>query len=330
MRAQQPMPMHDVEAAWRFLLVNWIFVGAMGVVLAVSLAMTNFSLELTGLAISVAYVGLYAGFAHANAVSPKRRDPQVMFVLGGTAQIVLITAVMTPLTYVAASADLPMQDANLLAIDRALGFDWGAYVRYVDDHPALAAWVNYGYTMIRWPIFAIPVVLAATHRYRRIEEFTFAFGVALIVTTIISGLVPAIGVFQQIGLDPISIKNLNLQPYLDQLRDLPPTRDGALRHLDLLGLGGIVTFPSFHAASAVLYAWALWPVRWMRPIVVLAFTAMLAATPINGGHYLVDIIAGTAIAVLAIVAARRAGRVIARWQAGSATGELVPAAVPAE
>jgi hypothetical protein len=80
----------------------------------------------------------------------------------------------------------------------------------------------------------------------------------------------------------------------------------------------------------VLYAWALWPVRWMRPIVVLAFTAMLAATPINGGHYLIDIIAGTAIAVLAIVAARRAGRVIARWQVRSATGELVPAAVPAE
>jgi hypothetical protein len=184
--------MPDVEAAWRFLLVNWIFVGAMGVVLALCLAFTNFSLELTGLAISVGYVGLYAGFAHANAISPKRRDPQVMFVLGGTAQIVLITAVMTPLTYVAASANLPMQDANLLAIDRALGFDWGAYVRYVDDHPALAAWVNYGYTMIRWPIFAIPVVLAATHRYRRIEEFTFAFGVALIVTTIISGLVPAI------------------------------------------------------------------------------------------------------------------------------------------
>jgi len=253
MQAQQPMP--DVEAAWRFLLVNWIFVGCMGVVLALSLAFTNFSLELTGLAISIAYVGLYAGFAHANAVSPKRRDPQVMFVLGGTAQIVLITAVMTPLTYVAASANLPMQDANLLAIDRALGFDWGAYVRYVDDHPALAAWLNYGYTMIRWPIFAIPVVLAATHRYQRIEEFTFAFGLALIVTTIISGLVPAIGVFHQIGLDPISVKHLNLQPYLEQLRDLPPTRDGVLRHLDLLGLGGIVTFPSFHAASAVLYAW---------------------------------------------------------------------------
>ena len=44
MQAQQPMPMPDVEAAWRFLLVNWIFVGAMGVVLALSLVFTNFSL----------------------------------------------------------------------------------------------------------------------------------------------------------------------------------------------------------------------------------------------------------------------------------------------
>jgi hypothetical protein len=328
MQAQQPQATTDVEAAWRFLLVNWIFVGTMGAVLALSLAFTNFSLELTGLAISICYVGLYAGFAHANACSPKRRDPQVMFVLGGTAQIVLITAVMTPMTYVAASANLPMQDANLLAVDRALGFDWAAYVRYVDDHPMLAGWVNYGYTMIRWPIFAIPVVLAVKHRYDRIEEFVFAFGLALIATTIVSGLVPAIGVFQQVGFDPASVKNLNLQPYLDQLRDLPLTRAGTLRHLDLLGLGGIVTFPSFHAASAVLYAWALWPMKWMRPIVVVAFGAMLAATPINGGHYLIDIIAGSVVAVLSIVAALSLGRATARWQVDGATGELVPVPVP--
>src|SRR5580658_2632640 len=108
MRDHQPTTLPDVDAAWRFLLVNWIFVGLMGAVLALSLVITDFSLELTGLAIAVGYVGLYAGFAHANACSPQRRDPQVMFVLGGTAQLVLITAVMTPLTYVAASGNLPM------------------------------------------------------------------------------------------------------------------------------------------------------------------------------------------------------------------------------
>ena len=90
---------------------------------------------MSGLAVSLGFVAIYAGFAYANARSPVRRDPQVMFVLGSTAQIVLVTVVMSPLTYVAAAANFPLQDANLLAIDRALGLDWAAYVAFVNDAP---------------------------------------------------------------------------------------------------------------------------------------------------------------------------------------------------
>jgi PAP2 superfamily len=320
----------DVEAAWRFFQFNWIVVGAMAGILAFSLAVTDFSIGLTGLLVAIGYVALYAGFAHANARSPARRDPQVMFVLGGSAQIAMATAALAPLTYVAAATNFPMQDATLLALDHALGLDWTAYANFVNGNPQLASWLNCGYGMIGWPIFAIPVILAATRRYGRIEEFTFAFTVALAATAIISGLVPAIGVYHQIGLDPASLSNIDPRAYLDQLRDLPPTRAGALRHLELLGLGGIVTFPSFHAASAILYGWALWPVRLMRPIVLIANGAMLAATPLNGGHYFVDVFAGVAIAALAIVAARRVGATIARRRGGLALPAPIPAMVPAE
>lgn len=320
----------DVDGAWRYFLVNWLGIGVMGATLAVGLLFSNFSIELSGLAISVGYVGLYGGFAHANACSSLRRDPQVMFVLGGIAQLVLITAIMAPLTYVAASTDLPMRDADLFAVDRLLGFNWAAYVDFVEAHPTFAAFLNVGYNMIRWPIFAIPVVLAAIGAYRRIEEFTFAFGAALAVTTVLSALVPAIGVYQQIGLDPGTLQHVNPGAYLDQLRDLPATRAGTLRHLELLGLGGIVTFPSFHAASVVLYVWALWPVRWFRPVVLLVNGLMLAATPVNGGHYFVDLIAGMAIAVLAIVAARQVGRFFVGRQLSFALPAPEPVAVPAE
>ena len=66
---------------------------------------------------------------------------------------------------------------------------------------------------------------------------------------------------------------------------------------------------------------------------------MLAATPINGGHYFIDLIAGIFIAVFAIMAARSAGHVIARREAGLAlpaplggamSEEPLGAAVPAE
>jgi len=314
----------EVESAWRFSALNWALGGAMVAALAVSLALTDFSLALPGLAVAAGYIAVYGGFAHANARSPRRRDPQVMFILAPMAQIVLFAAAMTPLTYVAAAINVPIQDANLLALDRALGLDFAAFARYVDDRPLTAIWLGIGYNMIRWPVTAIPVVLAAIGRFRRIEEFVFAFGLSLVVTTIISGLVPAIGAYQQIGLDPATLKHLDPGGYFQQLHDLPPARDGTLRHLDLLGLAGIVTFPSFHAASAVLYAWALWPSRLFRPIGLIANGAMLIATPVVGGHYFVDVFAGIAAAVAAIMVARAVGKRIAGPQADAvATAPIV-------
>jgi membrane-associated phospholipid phosphatase len=306
------MDEHDVAAGWRRLQRNWIPIAIMSAALVLGVALTGFSIEPWGLAASLGFVALYAGFAYANAHSPSRRDPQVIFVLGSTAQIVLVTVVMSPLTYVAAATGLPLRDAELLALDRALGLDWAAYVGFVNDHPALSAWLDYGYSMIRWPLFAIPVVLTAARRYGRLQDFTLAFALALMATTIVSALVPAVGVYQQIGLDPSALAHINPQAYLDQVRDLEPVRTGALRQIDLFGLAGIVTFPSFHAASAVLYAWALWPVRWMRPIALAANAAMMASTPIDGGHYFSDLLAGVAVALAAIVVAVRLGRAPAR------------------
>jgi hypothetical protein len=305
------MQRQDAEQAWFYFQVTWIPIALMAVTLSAGLAITNFRIGLVGLAVTLGFVATYAGFAYANARSPVRRDPQVMFCLGATAQIVLITALMTPLTYVAGAANFPLQDANLLAIDRALGFDWMAYADYVNDRPLLASWLGYGYMMIRWPIFAIPAVLAGVYLFRRLQEFTFAFAFALMITTAISVFVPAIGVYQHIGLDPLKLASVDSRAYLDFLRDFIPVREGQMRTLDLLNLAGIVYFPSFHAGSAVLYAWALWPVRWIRPFALLANGAMIAATPVNGAHYFIDIIAGIALAVLSIIAAKALSRRLA-------------------
>ncbi len=84
-------------------------------------------IELSGLAIAVRLRrNLQPALRMPMPARRARRDPQVMFVLGATAQLILITAVMTPLTYVAAATICRMQDANLSPIDRALGFDWRA------------------------------------------------------------------------------------------------------------------------------------------------------------------------------------------------------------
>jgi membrane-associated phospholipid phosphatase len=235
----------------------------------------------------------------------------VIFILGSTGQIILIPVLMTPMTYVAASANFPLVDAPLMALDRALGLDWMAQFNFIYSHHALLYCTVLAYGMIDWQVFGVPIVLGATRRYRRLQEFTLAFAIALAVTTAISAFTPAMGTydFLHVTTDP---SVFTPGAYLDQLKDLPMVRDGSLRHLELMKLTGIVTFPSFHAAAATLYLWALWPVRWFRPIAVVANVAMLLATPLGGGHYFVDVFAGIAVAAAAIMAAQWIAGLLAR------------------
>jgi membrane-associated phospholipid phosphatase len=62
---------------------------------------------------------------------------------------------------------------------------------------------------------------------------------------------------------------------------------------------GLITFPSFHAAMAVLFALAAWSHPWLRWPFALLNAIMLVATITHGGHYLVDVLAGCAIALVA-------------------------------
>ena len=329
------MTTRDAVIAWRLFGLNWVALALMCVAFLLVVTISNFSFEPVGLSICLAVIALYAGLAYLNARLPQRRNAMVVFTLGATAQLALVIVIMGPLTYLAAAANFPMQDANLHALDLMLSLDWRAYLDFVNAHPLLGAWLSAAYSMIKWPLLAIPVVLAMAGKFRRLQQFTLAFSLALIVTTIVSALVPAIGTYYQLGLSAADYPNLYPRAYLDQLRDLPLVRDGTLRHLDLFALAGIVTFPSFHAASAVLYAWAFWGVRWARPIGIIVNGAMLAGTPIDGGHYFVDLIGGIAVSVLALAVAHEASHAIEKGlnASGIATTpspdlKTVPAAPP--
>ena len=68
---------------------------------------------------------------------------------------------------------------------------------------------------------------------------------------------------------------------------------------------GIIQFPSYHAAGAVLlsYAVAGFP-RWIVvPTIIVETVLIVSAIPI-GGHHLVDVLAGAALAIASIALAR--------------------------
>lgn len=319
--------MTDAHAAWRLFTLTWIPVAALALALALGLALTGFSIKPQSAMFPACSALLFAAICYGS-VWLSGRYQRVSFVFGSATQLVVITLLITPLTYIAAAASMPLQDANLAALDRMLGLDWRGYVAFVNRSPQLSAFFALGYGMISWPIFFIPVLLAMQRHFGRLQQFTLAFLLTLIATTVISTLVPALGAYHQLGIRPEDYSHFPPLGYLDQLRDFPLVRDGSLRDLDLMRLVGIITFPSFHSAACVLYIWVFWPIWWMRPAAVIVESAMLLATPVGGGHYFVDVFAGIGIAALAIAAARSISERVTR---GVAPAMVLPeAAVAAE
>jgi hypothetical protein len=302
---RQPHQRHEAEAsvAWKQFRFNWLLIAILLAIFDLCLLLTDFRIRPLGYFITLAIAGVYGICGYYVARSSRNR-PRVFSTLTAFAQTTLALAVLTSLSYIATAANFPLRDAQLLAIDRALGFDFRAVLSFVNDRAWLIAIMAFGYNAISWPIWLVMFGLPLAGHYQRTAEYISALLLALAVTTCITIVVPAIGVYQAMGAFASDFPNINPQIYYGTLTEIPALRTGVIRTLDLDHLKGVVTFPSFHAAMAVLCSWGLWPLRWMRPFNLAVNGAMLVATPIGGGHYLVDVLAGVMVAIGAIFAAR--------------------------
>jgi membrane-associated phospholipid phosphatase len=224
------------------------------------------------------------------------------------AQFISIIVLFTSLGYVAAAANLPMQEDSLLAFDRMLKFDFRTYLGVVNDQLMLRWAFTQTYGSIHRQLVILILILPLFGHHRRAAEFALAFAIGLIVTTVISTLMPAMGAYHALGIVPADHPNIEPAVYYGTLKELPLLRDGTTRLLNAYLLGSVLTFPSFHAILAVLYAWALWPFRWLRIIGLLWNAVMVAATPIGGGHFLADVASGLVVGVVAIYSVHRIAR----------------------
>ena len=78
----------------------------------------------------------------------------------------------------------------------------------------------------------------------------------------------------------------------------PRLRSGSATSLGYLG---IVSFPSFHTAMAILFAVAHRDIWWSFPIFLILNVLMLITIPYSGNHYLIDVIGGAVIAACAFI-----------------------------
>lgn len=279
----------------------WLLILAVAILTAAWMRAAGLALEAaSALLPAAACVGLEA---LATFYATRRPDPRLAVSLSCAAQILGFSTCAALLSYAVAATGGPLRDDTFLALDRALGLDWTAYLRGLNDRPGLGAVLTLAYRTLMPQMILVVVVLGFGGRLAAAREFVLAFVIAGVVTVLLSGLLPAIGTYGHLGLRPEDFPRLHPAAPYAHIADLTGLRDGTLRVVSLDRMEGIITFPSFHTALGVLfirYFWMSTITRW--PGVVLN-ALMIAATPIDGGHYVVDVGAGAVIAVLAIGAA---------------------------
>jgi PAP2 superfamily len=244
-----PFDDHEAAAVWRLFTFNWRLLATFTGVFIASLVATEFYIRPSGYLVAFATAALYWQFGLLNAKSKARRNPKVSYCLIATAQIIMAMSVMTPLTYIATSIDLPLWDETLLAWDRALGLDFRHYLDFVNDHPQVISVLAAGYRSITWQIIGIMIVLPLAGQYRRSGEAICAFALALFATTFVSAIVPVIGIYGTLGLTASDLPYFEPQGYYDTLRDASLVRAGSLhaasarRRLDVSELSRGISGP---------------------------------------------------------------------------------------
>jgi hypothetical protein len=200
------------------------------------------------------------------------------------------------LSYIAARTPMPLADALFARADRALGFDWPAWYAVVRSHPRLETAFAVAYASMSPQTVAAVIGFALLGQRRRGDEAIWALALSIIPTLAISAVLPAEGAWAHFGFaagdPPVSLEQF-LALRADRLHMLNPA-----------DLGGIITFPSYHAVWAILVPWLLRGTPFFVPALLLDATMMAAAVS-EGGHYLVDLFGGTAVAALAILIIRR-------------------------
>ncbi len=235
----------------------------------------------------------------------RRRDGRIALTLVTFAQLTAFTIVAELLSYALASAGGPLWDARLYAADRSLGLDWRAYLGFVDARPWLGTAFHLAYLSLFPQIVLTVLGLGLAGKARALQAFAAALMLSCLVCLIVSALMPAFANFVYLGLTPADFPNLRPAASFVHVAALEGLRSGAITALSLRDSQGIITFPSFHAALAVIFALSVRRVRGVRWLSLGLNALVVLATPIDGGHYFVDVLAGVAIALAAFWAASR-------------------------
>lgn len=216
-----------------------------------------------------------------------------------TALLLAFSTAGAVLSYLVTSLDFPLIDPLLIKTDAMLGFDWMAYAGEIYGNPTLSLVSSLVYITTISQIALCVVLLGLTNRHVTGRQLGASVIISGLICIGVSGILPSAGAmgflqpdsgFIQAGTPIVDLA------YKQVFFDL---RSGAERFISLDALHGLIAFPSYHGTLSALVVIALWSIKYVRYPALLLNAAVIAFTPAEGGHHLIDALAGILVALLA-------------------------------
>jgi len=234
-----------------------------------------------------------------------RKNSCISSLLFGLGFIFASAASLNIINYLGLTVAGSRVDDLLAAMDRAIGVDWPALMRFAAAHPRFNMILLVAYKLSVWQVTILLILLGWKDRNGTIEQLCLALITSGLITVGTWILFPSFGAITVYGLPQAVAERLPLSLNLDYARALLYLQAHGPGFISPATIKGLVGFPSFHTAQAIVVAW------YARKLGVLFYPFMMfnilvvASTPIQGGHHVVDVIAGVAVAAFAIWLANR-------------------------
>ena len=230
-----------------------------------------------------------------NPTSHRQRIARDMAEYYGIFTVITLTGALA--SYPVSAMTTGFADEGLQRADELMHFDWLAWYSLVAEHRSLQIIGTAFYQSI----YASPASLrgwfAVTHKRAAARRVIASFWVAAVLALVMFRFMPAVGPFATLAHGPAPyMPDSGL--WMDQL--IPELRLHLFHVIDLGAIRGLVSAPSFPTASAVLFIAAAWPYRTLRWPILILNVGMLISPPVEGTHYLSDMILGAAVAGAAL------------------------------
>jgi len=276
----------------------WLLVAVLFAVDITWMIAAGFTLEASPFLAILLFAALVSGVSYYYTVH--RPNPQFSTLLNCTVYLIAFTNALALLSYFSASLNLTFLDAQFAAIDKAMGFDWIEMLRWTNEHPTIGWTLTFAYMSSIPQLLIVVLILSFTMRLEEVKDYTALFAITGTIVIVTAAILPAEGAYVYYAPDPSLFSNLNPDAGLWHHVQLQALRDGTMRHIDVSVIEGLVTFPSFHTALAIITTWAVRDVKYVFPVAAVLNALVIWSTLSEGGHHLIDVFAGAFIAVASI------------------------------